>query len=374
MKMSFPPLWLTLLMASAGLVSAQVVIHPGVNGVEVNEAGGTTTVMLSGPARIEWQRFHVNSGESLRYVSSGGSHASLNLVRGALPALIQGSITADGPFYLISPSGIQLGSTGRIQAPQILLSGLAAVNDSALLSGGPAAFRKTGTGLVSIDGQVLATSGGSVTIMGSTVRTGITARIEAPLGRVQVVAAGGTVTGQLDQGFTLERSAAGQGLVNQEGTIAARQVQILSDGFMRNAGRLLASGPANTIQLTAPQVSHELRDGDRSVISTQRLIVQGNFRQEGPVINPDDGANPSPLAGVRQTPRLSGPGFITSIAPGQTQLSHAPLQITKPGTSPIPAPARNPAALAARRGVETKRKVEAGTVRKATFFGQILRR
>lgn len=383
------PCGLILLSGAAG--RAQVVIGPGgaPSTAVISQTDGVTTVNLSGPSRLEWSQFNVGAGQSLKYVSGSTGHTSLNVVRGAAPASIHGAVTADGPFYLISPSGIQIGRAGSVSAPQILLSALGTAQDLQVLSGGVAAFSKQGTGMVTVDGLLTAGNGGSVVVMGTSVRTGPTARIQAPGGRVQVVAAdGAAVTGSVSGGMSLGvGGAAGAGLVNQEGTIEARQVHVLSDGFLRNGGRLISSGPGNEVRLSAPQVTHELRPDGRSVISTGQLVVQGNFRQDGPVVNPDDGANPAPVAGVRLTPRLSTRGVITSISPGQTQLASSPLQKVLPAVSPIPADRRKPALVAA-RGTEAGKSKEpdkekpaavpaaaakAGGVRKASFFGQTVK-
>lgn len=379
-----------LILLTVGAGRAQVVIGPGgpPSTAVVSQTDGVTTVDLSGPSRLEWSQFSVGAGQSLKYVSGSAGHASLNVVRGAAPAAIHGAVTADGPFYLISPSGIQIGRTGSVSAPQILLSALGTAQDLQILSGGAATFSKQGTGLVAIDGLVRVGNGGSVVVMGTSVRTGPAARMLAPGGRVQVVAAeGATVSGSVSGGMGLPAGgAAGTGLVNQEGTIEARQVHVLSDGFLRNGGRLISSGQGNEVRLSAPQATHELRPDGRSVISTGQLVVQGNFRQDGPVINPDDGANPAPVAGVRLTPRLSTRGVITSVSPGQTQLASSPLQKVLPAVSPIPADRRKPALVAARGTEAGKSKepekekpaagpvvpVKAGSVRKASFFGQVV--
>jgi len=377
MKLDFPrcaTLGLLLLPALAG---AEVVISAGgttQNAVIQRDAGtSTTTVRLAGPTQLDWQQFQINAGEKLQYLSDGGtSHASLNVVRGPL-ATIHGSITADGPFYLISPGGIQIGSTGSISAPQVLLSALAADQPDSLLTGGPSTFRKQGLlpKSVSVDGQISTPAGGAIILMGPSVSVGPNASLRAPEGRIQVIASDKTpVSGSTTTGFSLPAPAAGSGQITNSGTIAARQVHLLSDGFITNGGRLLSSGFQNQVRLEAPFVTHELRANDQSIIRTDRLLVQGTFRQQGPVLGPDDGANPSPIAGLRQTPRLSQPGFITTVTPGQTQLSHAPLQSTAPNGSPLPTPARNPALVAARRGPEAPKKATPGTVKKASFFGQ----
>jgi hypothetical protein len=190
-------------------------------------------------------------------------------------------------------------------------------------------------------------------------------------------------------------SASGFGLVSSSGWIDARRVEIVSDGFIVNGGRITALGPAAAVRLAATEVVHESRPDNSSVIATSALSVDGAFRQAGAVFNPNDGANPAVAAGLRQTPRLASDGFITKVDPGQTQLSNAPLRSPAATASVIPPPLRRSSDLAARRSAGSGNRSAAataagtgtttgagegkgtgkgaGTVRKASFFGQRVR-
>ena len=363
------PFFLLTIPAPADLVTA-----PGglPQTATLTRDGPTTTILLKAASRVEWSRFQLGSKETLRLISeAGGKNASLHRVVGAAPASLDGLVTADGPFYLISPAGIQIGAGGHIQAPRVLLSGLAAAEDNAVLSGEDGAFFPTGPGQVGIQGKITALNG-AVFILGTGITAGPTAEIR---GREVSLAAAESkpVLRRADGAFGFSGAPDGFAIINHSGRIEANRVTIVSDGFLRNGGRILTEGPGNTVRLSGAHVTHELRPTGESVISTSDLKVEGEFRREGPVLNPDDGANPSVAGGLRRTPRLSAPGFLTSVTPGQTQLSHSPLQAARPSVSPMPPP-RQASEVAANRGAAAPAPAKKGTVRKAAFFGQTMKR
>ncbi len=356
-----------LLLLFAVPLRAEVAVVPGGAGpnAAVHAAGPLTTVHLTGPARIEWQSFQLAAGRELHFLSqSGGAFPSLNVVRSPVPAQVDGRITADGPFYLISPGGVQVGVTGRIEAPRVLLSTLPPAEASRLLTEGGGVFLPDAFGgAIGVDG-VIETSGGPLTVLSGTVFTGPQARLRAPGSDVRIGALDSSAVQVTAAGIAPVTAAArGSGLVNTTGWIEARRVEIVSDGFVVNGGRLAAPGPAGSVRLAAPDITHESRPDGSSVILTTALSVEGAFRQSGAVLDPSDGANPAVAAGLRQTPRLSVRGFITKVDPGQTQLSHAPLQAPATAASAVPPPVKRSANLAIRRR-------GAGTVKKASFFGQ----
>ncbi len=344
--------------------------------ITIEGTGSQKTIRLDGPTKLQFQKFLLPKGETLNYISNkNGKHPSLNIVRGSI-AQIDGTINADGPFYLISPAGIRVGTTGNVQAPSLLLSSLTP-REETLGDGIVTTFKSTSNGRVQIDGQLTSTTDdGRIIVMGPVVNTSSTAKITAPRGRVQLIAADTQeVTGTPNNGLTVSTGQLpGTGMVNQNGEINARQIHLVSDGFVTNAGRLLGDTPDSIVTLTAPKITHETRPAELSLIRASRLVIEGKYDQQGRVILPNDGSNPAPLAGLRQTPRLSRPGFITTLSPGQTQLNATNLANTKATVSPIPVPARTPTLVAARRGQEPQAKPKAkttrGTVRKTSFFGQ----
>ncbi len=362
---------LLLLCLPAVVARADLAVVPGGAGpnAAVRTAGSLTTVHLSGPARIEWQDFTLAAGRELQFLSrNGGGFPSLNLVRSPVPAAVDGRITADGPFYLISPGGVQIGTGGRIEAPRVLLSTLLPADESRLLADGSGVFMPDALGgMIGVDGT-LETSAGPLLVLSGTVFTGGQARLRAPGNDVRIAAVDSSPVQVSSAGIApLTTSARGSGLVNTTGWIEARRVEIVSDGFLVNGGRITSLGQGNSIRLAAPDIMHESRPDGSSVILTTALSVDGAFRQVGAVLRPSDGANPAVAAGLRQTPRLSGSGFITKVEPGQTQLSHAPLQVPATTASAVPPPLKRSGSVAIRRR-------SGDAVKKAAFFGQTVRR
>jgi filamentous hemagglutinin family protein len=350
--------------------------------IERGATDGSAVVRLRSASRIDWQPFSLDPGESLRIRSENGSFASLHRVRGGLPARINGSVVADGPFYLVSPGGISVGATGSVQAPRVFMSALAAADEVSLLNGGSTTFSKAGSGLVDISGAVHA-SGGLLTLVGANLTVTPTGSLHAPGGQVQAVAADtAIVSGSGPAGVTSlppgPRNPASRANLTTTGRIVGWRIDLISEGFIRNGGRLDTSGPGNRVLLSATASTHELRPRNASIIITDDLVAEGEFRPEGPVISPRDGANPSAVGGQRQTPRLSQPGFITQSDSRTTQLAYSPLQ-TLTTTSPIPPPARA-ASVASRRGSDTdtderrRQAARRATVRKASFFGQTVKK
>lgn len=350
--------------------------------VTPDAAGNTIT--LRQPSRIEWTSFQVPNGQTWRYVSEGGRHASVNVVTGGIAAGIHGRIVADGPFHLISPAGIVVGPTGQISAPRVLLSALHAADDTALLGGGSTAFFPTDpfSHLVQIDGSVTAGAEG-LSVLGSRIALGAGARLQAPGGKIHLAA---TTSGPVTGSTMVSPSTGGTGLIVSEGSLEAASVEFVSDGFIRNAGRLATAGPGNAVRLAAQTVTHENQPG--SVISTSKLTVQGVFRQDGPVFGADDGSTPAGISGIRQTPRLSKPGFITTVEARPGQLATAPLQTVRTVASPLPPPlpTDDQGLAVRRRGVDGSERGEkaatvagaapkpARSVKKASFFGKIYQR
>lgn len=353
--------------------------------IEPGASAGSALIRLRQASRIDWQSLTVGAGESLRIRSENGSLASLHVVRGGVPARLEGRVVADGPFYLVSPAGLHLAATGSVQAPRIFMSALAAADEAALLGTGTTPCSKAGSGLADLQGTVDAT-GGLLTVIGANVSVGPTAVLRAPGAQIQLVAADTVpVTGSGSAGVTTlppgPRNPSSRANLTTTGHLSARRIDLISEGFIRNGGRLETGGAGNRVLLSAAATTHEARPRNASIIITDDLVIEGDVRPEGAIISPRDGANPSPVGGQRQTPRLSEPGFITQSEASTSQLAFSPLQ-TLTTTSPIPPPARA-AAVASRRGpteddTTRRRRLAAAHksagVRKASFFGQTIKK
>ena len=341
---------------------------------------GSAIIRLRSPSRIDWAPLNLAAGESLRIQSETGSLASLHVVRGGSVARLNGHVIADGPFYLISPGGISVGTTGRIQAPHLFMSALAAADEGALLNGGSTQCSKSASGLVEIQGA-LESPGGQLTVLGANISVTPGATVRSPGGQVHLAASESTSLNASGRLAVIgvppgPKNDASRANLTTQGHVLARRIDLISEGFIRNGGHIETAGQGNRVLLSAVASTHELRPHDASRITTDNLIAEGLLRLEGPVIETREGPNPAPVGGQRQTPRLSEPGFITQSDSRSTQIAFSPMQ-TLATTSPIPPPAHTPA-VASRRGPEaepdppkpvTKKSAIQRALRKASFFG-----
>lgn len=383
----------SMAVAAAGAASAQESapslhrsgrVTLGDASLEPGTTDGSALVRLRTPSRIDWDSLDLAAGESLRVRSETGSLASLHVVRSGQPARLAGRVTADGPFYLLSPGGLSLLAPGSVRAPRIFLSTLAAADESALLSGQPTAFSPAAAGPVEIDGS-LTTTGGPLTVLGSRLNVTETAALRAPGSQIQLFAAdSATVTASGAVGVTGvppgPHHAGSSADLTTRGHLAARRIDLISEGFLRNGGRLETGGSHNRVLLSALSSTHEKHPDNASVIITHKLVVDGAFFPEGPIISPREGTNPGPVGGQRQTPRLSEPGFITQSDGRSTPMAYSPMQ-TLATTSPIPSTSPAPAVASRGRPDETTEperprpaRRNPATVRKASFFGQTVKK
>ena len=155
--------------------------------------GSQTTITLQAPAHFDWESFQVGAGSQFVIVSSGGTgFASFHNVTTATPAVINGAITADGPFTLQQATGgqILIGQTGTITAPAVTLTTQRAADAIGYLRNGTGRFDAVaGTQpLLQVEGNLRAT-GGALKVIGSRlVQIGPHGKLEAPGQKVSVFA------------------------------------------------------------------------------------------------------------------------------------------------------------------------------------------
>lgn len=155
--------------------------------------GSQTTITLQAPAYFDWESFQVGAGSQFVIVSSGGTgFASFHNVTTATPAVINGAITADGPFTLQQATGgqILIGQTGTITAPAVTLTTQRAADAIGYLRTGTGRFDAVvGTQpLLQVEGNLRAT-GGALKVIGSRlVQIGPHGKLEAPGQKVSVFA------------------------------------------------------------------------------------------------------------------------------------------------------------------------------------------
>lgn len=208
--------------------------------------GGTPSKMLitqtTPNATIQWQSFGIKAGESVQFVQPNSSSVALNRVVGADSSSIMGNLSANGRVFLLNPNGILFGAGASVNVGGLLASTLG-INDSDFMAG---RYQLTGAGPGAVlnQGNINATDGGYVALLGANVSNqGV---IAAKLGTV-ALAAGNAVT--LDMaGDKLLNVTVNQGAVNalieNGGLIQADGGQVLMT--TQAAGSLLVNAVNNT--------------------------------------------------------------------------------------------------------------------------------
>ena len=185
-------------------------------------AAVTTVTQSSAKAAINWNKFGIGSGETVRFVQPSASSVALNRVLGSEASTIYGTLSANGKVFLINPNGILFAPGAQVSVGGLVASTLN-LTDSDFLAG-KYSFSKTGSaGSVVNQANITAADGGYIVFLGPQVQNeGV---VTARLGSV------GLVSGDR---VTLDFS--GDKLLNFSVDTAA------NGGSVANSGQLLADG------------------------------------------------------------------------------------------------------------------------------------
>jgi filamentous hemagglutinin family protein len=211
-----------LLLGACGYTLANPAGGEVTSGSATISGEGTTAVTVTqttAATTINWTGFSIDTGESVTFVQPSGSSIAVNRVTGTDASAIYGNLTANGKVYLINPNGILFSSTAQVNVGGIVASTLK-ISDSDLLAGNYT-FSGDSTATVSNAGSIVATDGGYVVLLGSTVRNSGT--ITAESGNV-ALGAGSQISLDFDGDGLLSLtvdSAALEALVENSGTIQA---------------------------------------------------------------------------------------------------------------------------------------------------------
>jgi len=198
----FRPKLIALSVAACfSLSTAQSLANPtggtvGSGSATFASSGNTLTITNSANAIINWQSFSIGVNEITQFLQSSGSSAVLNRVVGAngvIPqSVIDGILSSNGRVFLINPSGVVIGSTGRIDVAGFVASSLN-LSDQDFLNGRLRFTETPGAGAVSNAGVIDTSSGGAggrVFLVGPDVQN--SGLIRSPQGQI-VLAAGKSV-------------------------------------------------------------------------------------------------------------------------------------------------------------------------------------
>lgn len=349
--------------------------------------GSQTTITLQAPTLFDWQSFQVSAGSQLVIVSNAGaSFASFHNVTGSAPAVINGSVTADGAFTLQQAAGgqITVGDTGRITAPVITLTTQRAADSLTYLRTGGGRFDAVPATqpLLKVDGNLRATNGAIKLIGSRLVQVGQQGKLEAPGNKVSVFS-GPNSTVQNGSIAAAEIADGGNNIVQHFGIARGFRVemQAVPDydanlcelGFCGDQPGLYLGG-----EITASQIKLD-------TVHPFAPAVQNETVGSLTAVSPNAGANFEIRTARFQPQTLSGPidddppvipapvklpGLETAV-PATSQplaVTYSHLKTGKPGAKPATTPGAGQA-VAVRGTAAKKTRSSAKPVVRGTFFG-----
>jgi filamentous hemagglutinin family protein len=206
-------------------------------GATIDSGASKTTITQSTASTvINWQSFGIAAGQTVQFVQPGSTSVALNRVTGTDASNIMGSLQANGRVFLLNPNGVLFGSGASVNVGGLVASTMS-LSDAKFMAG-DYAFTDAGSGSVVNQGNITATDGGFVALMGKTVSNqGV---ISARLGSV-ALAAGNAVT----------MDVAGDGLLNVSVAQGAVNALVENGGLIRADGGnvlLTAQAAGNLLQ------------------------------------------------------------------------------------------------------------------------------
>ncbi|PXX75625.1 filamentous hemagglutinin family N-terminal domain-containing protein [Pseudomonas sp. LAMO17WK12:I10] len=264
------------LPGGAAIVAGDAGIHTTVDGKHM------TVDQKSNKLITNWNDFSVAGDESVSFHQPGSQSIALNRVLGTNGSDIQGRIDANGKVFLINPNGVVFGKSAQVNVGGLVAS-TQNISDKDFLDG---TYRFTGnsSSAVSNAGQITASEGGSVALLGAQVsNSGV---IQAQMGSVA-----------LGAGKDFSVNFDGNGLLNLQVNGAA------VDALVQNGGLLKADG--GQVLMTASSASSLLKN----VVSNQGVIEARTLQNKAGKIVLDGGDNGIvQVAGRQDASALGGQG------------------------------------------------------------------
>ncbi|MES2257234.1 MAG: MBG domain-containing protein [Pseudomonadota bacterium] len=212
-------------------------------------------------AIIDWQSYNIGRDASVQYIQPNAGASVLNRVLNG-SSEIAGRLTSNGRVFLVNPNGVLFSPSARVDVGSL---GVAAgsIDNAAWLAG---AAEVRASGAVVNQGEIRTADGGSVALVGQTVRN--TGSISAPQGAI-TLAAGDAVRLNITPDGLIQAQvtgAAAQSLVDNSGLLASESGRIAlaastaagtAGGLVANSGIVRAAGVVHnggTVSLTGGTV------------------------------------------------------------------------------------------------------------------------
>ena len=215
----------------------------------IGAAGKTLSInQSSNNAIINWQTFSIASGETTRFFVPNSNSNTLNFVAAGNPSAIYGTLSSNGHLFLINPSGILVGASGRIDTAGFVGSTL----NPNVAGSGTIVFSGNSNASISNLGTISASSGNVYLIANQVSNQG---SITAPQGNVGL-AAGSSV---------LLQQEGDQHLFIQAGPSTKRSVGVTNSGSIQSATAELKAAGGNAYALAINNTGSIAANGFKKV-------------------------------------------------------------------------------------------------------------
>jgi filamentous hemagglutinin family protein len=210
------PTYAQSLPSGAVVTAGKVVIStPGANAMVVRQD--------TQRAVVNWSSFNIGQGSTVNFAQPNAGSATLNVVKGATPTDLSGTLKANGSVFLVNQNGIAISSTGIVDTRAGFVASTLGMSEDDFMAGRNV-FSGKGAAVVN-RGQIVTGPGGTVALLGSSASNeGV---ISAPLGKVALGAAEAATLDLSGDGYLQvllpadARTADGQALVGNKGVIDA---------------------------------------------------------------------------------------------------------------------------------------------------------
>ena len=259
----------TTVKAAAPIVVTQV--EHGTAGFATS--GNTTTITAANQTIIDYSKFGIPTGDTVRFIQPGATATVLNRISGASPTAIDGSLFANGIVYMVNPAGVMFGQGAVINVGQIFAAAgnlsnsdfLQGVNHFTDVTGSVLNAGNIHASAVNFVGQMVANSG----------------EIIAPQGTVVMAAGNDVLIGKMDGNMFVKVSDSGttatpgaKAAVSNTGTVDAAGGQV-----NMSAGDMFSLAIRNTGTVTAGNIT--IHGGAKSTVLVSGKLDAANQGANG---------------------------------------------------------------------------------------------
>jgi filamentous hemagglutinin family protein len=235
----------------------------------ISQAGSVTNINQStGKAVINWQSFSIGAKETVNFNQPGASSVTLNRVIGNEQSVISGALNANGQVFLVNSAGVLFSKGAQVNVGGLVASTLDIANNDFMA--GRYTFSGASAASVVNQGDLRATGGGYVTLLGKTVANdGV---ISARLGTV-AMSSGEKVTLNFE-GNSLLDVTIDQGTLN---ALVENKRAIRADGgrviLTAKAADQLLSAQVNNTGLVQARTMAALKGGSTASARKGSIII-----------------------------------------------------------------------------------------------------